>query len=83
MKTASKRAKRTALERVYRVRMTNMRLLESSYRNRTVFAAVLGVSTSHLSHLIGENPTKVLGEQAARDYEAKLNLHSGWLDIPR
>lgn len=82
MLNQSKRVKRTSLERVYRVRIANMKLLARNYDTLTRFAAALGVSPGHLSHIMGDNPKKAIGESAARDYEAKLGLHVNWLDTP-
>lgn len=82
MHTPTKRVKRSGLEKIFRLRIANLRLLEQGYTSRKVFAAVLGVSPGHLTHIIGETPTKAIGESAARDYEAKLGLFHGWLDIP-
>ena len=77
----SDRAKRTAAERVYRTRMAHLRRLAKGYPSRAELARVLGVNASFISHLIGENPIRTIGEKLARDIEASLGLHYGWMDI--
>ena len=83
MKALSDRKKRSSMERVFRVRLTNMRHLSRAYRHKTDLARVLGVDPSFLTHIMGENPIRTIGEKLARDIEVKLGLHSGWLDIVR
>ena len=82
MSKPGKKTKRSALERVFRLRVDNMRLLAKSYSTRNDFARALDVLPSYLSHIIGETPIKAIGENFARDAEVKLGLHRGWLDMP-
>ena len=71
------------MERVYRVRLMNLRLLAKSYRTQGDMAAVLGFSPAFLTHIMGENPIRTIGEKLARDIEVRFGVHSGWLDITR
>jgi hypothetical protein len=80
MLNLSTRKKRTALERAYRVRVTNARLLLKSYRSKADFARALGVSAAFVGHICGDNPIRAIGERLARDIEQKLGLTPGWLD---
>jgi hypothetical protein len=79
----SLRKKRTSMERIFRVRMANIRLLVRSYKSQAELARVLGIDNSRLTHIAGENPTRTIGEKAARDMEVKLGLTPGWLDMIR
>lgn len=81
MLNLSKRVKRTSLEKIYRTRMANMKLLAKGYKSQADMARVLDVSPVFISHLIGENPKRTIGEKLARDIEVQLGLHTGWLDI--
>ena len=83
MNRPTDRRKRTALERVYRIRLVNMRLLAKAYRTNTDFAKVLDCTPAFITHITGESPIRAIGEKLARDVEVKLGLHAGWLDIPR
>ncbi len=82
MLNLSKRVKRTSLERVYRVRLDNMRLLCRQYGSAAEVARTLGVTPAHLTHITGETVRRTIGEKQARDIEVKLGLHEGWLDMP-
>lgn len=79
----SMRVKRHGLERVFRVRLANLRGQVALYGTQAALARALGVSEAHLTRVIGENPVKTIGEKMARDYETKLRLPSGTLDIAR
>lgn len=80
----SARRKRTALESIYRVRIANLRSMLKVYDDsQAALARALNVSAAHVTHIIGENPVRAIGERMARDYEAKLGLPQGWLDVTR
>lgn len=83
MLSETKRVKRTRLERVYRTRIDNLRSMIRVYGSQAALGRALGVGATHMTHIIGENPIKSIGESAARDYETKLNLPAGWLDTAR
>ena len=74
--------KRTALERVYRVRLANVRILRKGYTSNAEFARALDVSQPFISHVIGENPIRAIGEELARKIEQKLGLPQGRIDYP-
>lgn len=75
------RRKRTMLERVYRVRVENVRkILVSMDGNKARLARALDCTPPFISHIAGDNPIRVIGEKLARDIEAKLGLYSGYLD---
>ena len=77
----SNRVRRTSLERVYRVRLENVRKLVQSYNgNKARLARALDVTPAFITHIAGEAPIKAIGEKLARDIEAKLGLYSGYLD---
>jgi len=81
MLNLSKRVKRSSLERVFRTRAANLKLLARGYASQADFARVLDVSPAFISQLIGDNPKRTVGEKLARDTEVALGLHAGWLDI--
>jgi len=77
----SDRKRRTAMERIYRVRLENLRkIIESMDGNKAKLARALDVTPAFLTHLAGDHPIRTIGEKLARDIEAKLGLFSGWLD---
>ena len=80
--TTAKKSKRSVLERVYRVRLANVRILRKGYTSNAEFARALGVSHPFISHVIGENPIRQIGEELARGIEQKLGLAQGRLDYP-
>jgi hypothetical protein len=79
----SARRKRTALERVFRVRLENLRrIISANFNgNKAALARALDNDRSFIVQLAGDNPTRVIGEKLARDIEVKLGLVSGWLDM--
>jgi hypothetical protein len=79
----SDRVRRSAVERVFRTRMMNVRLLVRNYKNKSEFARALGVDPSFITHICGESPRRTIGESLARNIESKMGLHQGWLDIAR
>ncbi|WP_239959213.1 LexA family protein [Pseudomonas syringae] len=45
-------------------------------------AELLGKAPAQVSAFGGKNPTKGIGDQIAREIEAALGLHNGYLDMP-
>ncbi len=81
LKQLTVRRKRTALERIYRVRLENLRKLIAMHDgNKARLARALDYSPAFMTHLAGEQPLRTIGEKLARDIEVKLGLVSGWLD---
>lgn len=70
---------------IYEIRRENLRryIAESSSTSIAI-ARQLGMqSGSYLSQIVGNQPTRKLHEDKARDFEKRLNLPAGWLDIER
>ena len=78
-----RKARQASLERVFRIRRENVRLLIKHYESRNNLARVLGCTAAFLTHIAGENPIRSIGEAWARGTEVKLNLPHGWFDIQR
>ena len=77
----STRKRRTSLERIYRLRLENLRkIIASMDGNKAKLARALDCTPAFLTHLAGDRPIRTIGEKLARDIETKLNLFSGWLD---
>ena len=77
----STRKRRTSLERIYRLRLENLRKLIAMHDdNKAKLARALDCTPSFLTHLTGDRPIRTIGEKLARDIEGKLGLVSGWLD---
>jgi hypothetical protein len=76
----TQRKRRTSLERIFRVRLENMRKLIAAEGGPTKMAKRLDCTPAFLTHIAGQTPIKVIGEKLARDTEVKLGLFSGWLD---
>lgn len=69
---------------VHDIRRQNLRTLIEQWGGPTALAIRLGFTTgSYLAQLAGPNPTRVVGERAARSIEAQLRLTPGWLDRQR
>ena len=64
------------------IRRTNLRLLAEQYGGQRELADKADIMPSQLSHIIGINPIRNLGEQLARKIERNLGLSSGFLDQP-
>jgi|GEM_PF-453070 len=62
------------------LRRTNLRKLAKEYGSINLLAKRLHRAPSQLSHLIGSNATKLIGDQLAHKIEHKLGLPAGWLD---
>lgn len=77
----SVRKRRTSMERIYRLRLENMRkLIAAMDGNKARMARALGVDPSFVTHIAGDHPIRTIGEKLARDIEVKLGLMSSWLD---
>ena len=69
------------MERIYRVRLENLRkIIAGMDGNKAKLARALDVTPAFLTHLAGDRPIRTIGERLARDIEAKLGLFSGWMD---
>lgn len=62
------------------IRLENARRLASDCGGLTSFAKRMEMSSSQVSQIIGENPSKNIGKNIARRIEAAFNKESGWLD---
>lgn len=62
------------------IRRNNMRALAKSVGGITPMANMLGKSQSQISHLIGANPIKNIGDKIAAEVEKIFNKPHGWLD---
>ena len=77
----TQRRKRTSLERVYRVRLENLRkIIQGMNGNQAKLARALDCTPAFITHLAGDHPIRTIGEKLARDIEAKLGLYSGYMD---
>lgn len=62
------------------IRRKNLRALARSVGGVTKLAARLGKSQSQISHLIGTNPIKKIGDKIAAHVEQVFSKPFGWLD---
>jgi SOS-response transcriptional repressor LexA len=62
------------------VRRENLRALAKAVGGITALANRLGKSQGQISHLIGLNPTKNIGDKLAAEIEQAFNKPPGWLD---
>lgn len=66
---------------IHDIRRDNVRRLMRQYGSPAVLSEKLGyANSSYLAHIAGPNPSKNIGERAARDMEEKLGLPDNWLD---
>ncbi|MGQ5522950.1 S24 family peptidase [Chitinimonas sp. PSY-7] len=65
---------------IYAIRLNNMRLLVQRAGGRPAFAKKINMNYTQLNQYIGKNPTKNIGDQAARNTEEKMGLPHGWMD---
>ncbi|RMR12523.1 Peptidase s24-like domain protein [Pseudomonas syringae pv. primulae] len=64
-------------------RLRNFRRILSEKKLRlTDMAELLDKAPAQVSAFGGKNPTKGIGDQIAREIEAALGLHNGYLDMP-
>ena len=66
--------------RVKQIRLQNLRLLAEQVGGVTALASRLNRSQSQLSHLIGANPVKNIGDKFAALVEQVFGQPPGWLD---
>lgn len=64
------------------IRRINARALAKDVHGQAEFARRTGMPDSQVSQLIGENPTKNIGNKIARRIEEAFGKHEGWLDTP-
>lgn len=62
------------------IRRENLRALAKSIGGITALAKLLDKSQSQISHLIGTNPIKNIGDRLANQIEKVFNKPHGWLD---
>ncbi len=62
------------------IRRENLRALAKSIGGITALARMLGKSQSQISHLIGQNPIKNIGDRLAGQIEKVFSKAHGWLD---
>jgi plasmid maintenance system antidote protein VapI len=62
------------------IRLKNFRHLVREAGGASFVARKLGVSQSRISHLIGVNPHRKIGEKTAIKIEKVFNKPDGWLD---
>lgn len=62
------------------IRRENLRALAKSIGGITALAKLLNKSQSQISHLIGANPIKNIGDRLAGQIEKVFNKTHGWLD---
>lgn len=63
------------------IRRRNARSLSEVAGSSAEFARRIEMSDSHVSQLIGENPTKNIGNKIARRMEAAFDKQEGWMDV--
>ncbi len=64
------------------LRRINLRKLAQKFGGISMLARQLDKTPAQLSHLIGINARKNMGDKLAYSTEQKLGLPSGWLDTP-
>jgi len=64
------------------IRRQNLRSLAEAVGGITKMAKKLSKSQSQISHLIGNNPVKNIGDRVAAQAEEAFEKPSGWLDMP-
>ena len=62
------------------IRLENARYLANSIGGVVAMAERLGKSQPQVSHFIGGNPVKNIGNKIARQIEEAFNKENGWLD---
>ncbi|MEM1243461.1 MAG: hypothetical protein AAGG80_01430, partial [Pseudomonadota bacterium] len=70
----------TTFMNVKDIRRINLRSLAQKVGGITSVAKILGKSQSQISHLIGANPVKNIGDNLAQQIERCFNKPPGWLD---
>jgi len=62
------------------IRQRNAKYLAQKIGGINAFSEKLGKSQPQISHIIGERPTKNIGNKIAREIEQAFNLEKDWLD---
>jgi transcriptional regulator with XRE-family HTH domain len=65
------------------IRRSTARILSTRVGGPAEFARKVGMSDSHISQLLGEKPTKNIGNKIARRFESAFGAPVGWLDVAR
>lgn len=69
------------MKTIAEIRRENLRsFMNSKVQSKKDFAEDLEISPSQLSHIVGENYKRNIGDDLARDIERRLELDIGWLD---
>lgn len=69
------------MKTISEIRRENLRLIMNSRpQAKKDFAGDLEISPSQLTHIVGANPKRNIGDDLAREIEARLYLEIGWLD---
>lgn len=63
------------------IRRSTARALQKKVDGPANFARKVGMSASHISQLLGDNPTKNIGAMIARRFETAFGMPVGWLDV--
>lgn len=62
------------------IRRENAKALSALAGGNTAFANMTGIPEARVSHLIGINPSKNIGDKTARKIEEAFKKEKGWLD---
>ncbi len=62
------------------IRRKNLRALVDKADSGAAFAKQADIAPSLLSQILGQNPTRNIGDRLARKIEDRLTLPAGWLD---
>jgi len=70
------------MKSVYEIRRENLRKLFATWGGPTSLSKKLGLSNgSYLAQLAGPNPSREISEKVAREFEGKLKITQGWMDL--
>lgn len=64
----------------HEIRRENLRKIAEKLGGLSKIGEILGRNRSQMSHIIGPNPVRGIGENLAREIEIALKLKSGYLD---
>lgn len=65
---------------ISQIRLINMRQLEKDAGGRAALSEKLGIAYAQVSHYIGKNPVRNIGDKIARQAEEAFVLPFGWMD---
>lgn len=68
------------MRRLYEIRLTNTRYLADEAGSGQRFADKTGMSKSRVSQIIGQNPVRLIGDEAAEQIEQAFGRPADWLD---